>query len=213
MHLPSFIRIFGVMFVLLPYPVWAESPSPDKAYRFETVERLDASERAADRFEHAFDDHVEFRDGNLYRNGRPFFLVGSEIGAGQWGQKLMFLPRVMGDNYVTIGASPTRHFYQYLDNQQLVLAWERVPFVKSMANEAARNRLFVYLDMGTGVARNMASVVHGLGEYKRPVRPGLAGSVQRILWPLLSHRRQLQAGSTVLPERFRVLFAVLRAEG
>ncbi len=140
----------------------------DKSYAFVPVRPLTDRERAADRFRSPLRGRVEFRDGILYRGGRPWFLVGSQVAGGQWNQKLMFLTRLMGDNYVTIAASPTRHFYSLAKNDRLALAWERVPFVKSMANEAARNRLLVYIDMGGGVARNMAGIVHRLQRHKLP---------------------------------------------
>ena len=168
--MPIFRLLLGVMFVFYAGRLWADAPSPQGSHRFAPAGALSAAERAADRFQHSLRDRIEFRDGIVYRNGRPWFLVGSQIGAGQWGQKQMFLPRVMGDNYVTISASPTRHFYQYQEDGRLVLAWERVPFVKSMANEAARNRLFAYLDMGCGVARNMP----GLVERLRKIQPASA---------------------------------------
>jgi len=139
-------------------PAWL-----DRTYRIAEVGALSKQERALYmRFRPPFQGRLEFRDGIILRKGRPYFLVGSQIGAGQWNQKLMFLPRIMGDNYVTVSASPNRHLYLRFDDSRLVIAWERVPFVRSMVNEAARNGFFVYMDLGGGKAENMAGIVTNL---------------------------------------------------
>ncbi len=162
--------VMAAIVVGRPAPSRTVDPAPaahlGKTYVFRTPQPLGPAERVYRRFLDPLRARIEWRDGIAYRDGRPYFLVGSQIGAGQWNQKLMFLPRLMGDNYVTISVGPNRHFHTRFRDGRLELAWERLPFVKSMANEAARNRLLVYLDMGGGRAENMAGVVQRLREHK-----------------------------------------------
>ncbi|NOY79543.1 MAG: hypothetical protein GXP31_00925 [Kiritimatiellaeota bacterium] len=148
----------------------AAEPAPaahlGASYFFRSTRPLAPAEGIYRKFLNPLPVRIEWRDGIVYRDGRPYFLVGSQIGAGQWNQKLMFLPRLMGDNYATISVGTNRHFYTRFRAGKLELAWERIPFVKSMANEAARNRMLVYLDLGGGRAKNMAMVVRRLREHK-----------------------------------------------
>ena len=89
---------------------------------------------------------IGIEDGVFTKDGKPYFLLGTPTGGGQWEVNSDWFPRVFKFDFVTRGDSGFRGLVVDADRGTLNFRWRTLDWWATHVNELHRNNLAVWTD-------------------------------------------------------------------
>ncbi|OHD62475.1 MAG: hypothetical protein A2096_12855 [Spirochaetes bacterium GWF1_41_5] len=96
------------------------------------------------------DIRFTIKNGIMYRNNKPFFLLGTvTMGGMQWNSSTIWYPRVFKMDYVDVFHPGGRVMNASIDkNNNLNIGWKDVSWCYTLSHELLRNNIHSWNDMG-----------------------------------------------------------------